>query len=85
MRNSIPVLLVKITQEQEIESWESPIVTVYKNREGEYSITEAMAFLEKAVIQGIRDLESGQETFVSGRIEIVPARSRVRRRRGGAA
>ncbi|VEP16317.1 hypothetical protein H1P_4350002 [Hyella patelloides LEGE 07179] len=48
MRNSIPVLFVNIAQEPEIESWESPIVTVYRNREGEYSITEAMAFLEEA-------------------------------------
>ncbi|VEP16092.1 hypothetical protein H1P_4020003 [Hyella patelloides LEGE 07179] len=81
MRNSIQVLFVNIAQEPEIESWESPIVTVYRNREGEYLITEAMAFLEEARVQGIRDLESGKETSVSGRIEIVPARSRVRRRR----
>ncbi|VEP15841.1 hypothetical protein H1P_3780003 [Hyella patelloides LEGE 07179] len=85
MRNSIPVLFVNIAQEQGMESWELPIVTAYKNREGEYSIPGLTAFLEEVVIEGIRDLESGKETSVLGRIEIVSARSRARRRRGGAS
>ncbi|VEP16242.1 hypothetical protein H1P_4220002 [Hyella patelloides LEGE 07179] len=84
MRNAVPVLLVEISLG--MESWELPIVTAYKNREGEYSIPGLTAFLEEAVVQGIRDLESGKETSVSGRIEIVPATQRRRRvRRGGAA